>query len=238
MNRAFALFLVLMLAPSMAYSSKAYQVSDKYTLLKMVDDSDAVFIGTLAMATGIYCDDPHNDGYKTIMTEVLVRITTKIKGEPNRGDNHVRFWILGGTAYNTDEGEVMMRILSENVEFKQGEQFMLFLSKNSGNGYYDNYPYGRLHVYRKDYGKRAINDSKVRFLYKKNDDSLRSIALPIELATVMAKAFLVDKDATLQLENQIKTLAKSDAQTVTFSSSLATTLKASAQQSIDDAEEE
>ena len=238
MNKAVSMFLVLMLVPSMGHSSKAKKVSDKYTLLKMVEDSDSVFVGTLAMHTGIYCDDPHHEGYKTIMTEVLVRITTKIKGEPNQGNNHVRFWIPGGTAYNTDEGEVMMRILSENVEFKQGEQFMLFLSKNSGNGYYDNYPYERLHVYRKDYGKRAIKNSKIKMLYKKNDESLRSIKLPIDLATVLAKAYLKNKDAARQLENQIKDLAKRDTQRVTLSESFLTQLKTSAQQIINVAEEE
>ncbi len=213
------------------------KVSDKYTLLEIVERCDIVVVGTVSLKTGVYVEHPrNNDGSSYIMSEIVVRVETQIKGEPNFGENHVRFMIEGGTAYVPRHQQVMTLVITNDLDFKVGEKVMLFLSRDSPNGYYDNFPYGRLHVNSEFYGKRLIKDNKITMFYKKSDIKLRGVRLPVEMASLLAQAAVADKDAAVPLENKIKTLARSDDATLT--ETIINDIKTGAKTIIDAAEED
>ncbi len=237
MKKLFTSLVISMMVATTAMSSYDWGVSEDYTLLNMIEESDIAVIGTVAVMTGVYRQDFWFPGHNAITTDVVINVETMIKGEPNLGDTNVIFTIVGGTAYIAGEG-VMEYKVTNDIEFEVGERVMLFLSTRLPENYEGNQPYDGLHLMQAYYGKRLIKDSMIRVWYKKDDDNLTTMKLSLDLAKTLGQAFMVDKDATRLLENQIKAIAKNPPATRTLSSALTNQLKASAQQIIDDAKED
>ena len=126
-------------------------------------------------------------------TDITVAVDQTIKGKPNISKTRVKFMIRGGR-----------RLIDMSVpKFALGEKVLLFMM-NSTDGYYANYPYDRLAFYRGSYGKRAIKDDKVYLVYAMENDKLKSVRMPLDLAVQLSKAAIKDKDAVVELEKDIK----------------------------------
>ena len=205
---------------------------DDFSLLKCIDKSEFIAVGTVALKTYV------SDGGGMVTTDVLVRIDTLIKGTPNFGSKHVKFMIQGGTAFQPAHNEVLTLDVSTEPEFDEGEKVMLFMTTDiTDNNYYKNYRYKRLHVILMKYGKRAIKDDKMEFYYKRSNERLMPVEMPLDLTVELAKAAVANKDAVIPLENQIKALARgATTQKIELSSTLVTQLKASAITIIQNAE--
>ena len=191
----------------------------EYTLLKCVENSDVVAIGTVLTLTGVYRQNMPPNNQPLITTDILIRVETLIKGETNFGDNHIKMMVLGGTAYVPAKDEVRIHKVSPQPEFKVGEKALLFID-NKNDKWFKNYPHNRYRLHRFDYGKRLIKDDKIKIRYPGN-----TIEMPVDLAKDLSKAFLADKDGTLRLEQDIKTAALTSKK---LPADIATRLKGSA----------
>ena len=150
----------------------------------------------------------------------------------------MKFHIYGGRAYVPSRDAVMIIRESGTPKFKVGEKVLVFLTTADDGEYYPaNFPQNRLHIARGQYGKRDVKDSKVKFKYLKDANSLVHVEMPLDLAVELGKASLVNKRGAEALENQIKALARGARQKVELSASLSTDLKTQAKRLIDNAEE-
>ena len=192
----------------------------EYTLLKCVENSDVVAIGTVLTLTGVYRQNMPPNNQPLITTDILIRVETLIKGETNFGDNHIKMMVLGGTAFVPGKDEVRIHKVSPQPEFKVGEKALLFIDNNNDYTWFRNYPHNRYRLHRFEYGKRLIEEDNVIMRYPGN-----SIKMPIDLAKNLAKAFMDDKDGALRLERDIKTAAQSGK---VLPANIATRLNASA----------
>lgn len=191
-----------------------------YTLLKCVEKSDVVAIGTVAMMTGVYRQNMPPHGRPLVTTDILFSIETLIKGETNFGENHIKMMILGGSAYVPGKDAVRFHSVVPQPKFKVGEKVLLFIDNKNNHKWYRNYPHNRYRLHRFDYGKRLVEDDKVIMRYPVN-----SIKMPLDLAKNLAKAFMEDKDGAKRLEQDIKTAALTSK---TLPANIATRLNASA----------
>ncbi len=228
--------LIVVLAMAVAASTSFgdygyYDDLSVYSLLKSIDNSSVVATGTVALLTGAYRQNLTGAGKHAICTDVLIRVDTMIKGTPNFGTNHIKFAVRGGTAYVPAKDEVMTMWVSTQAKFEAGEKVLIMLTNDPNTTFYANYPYGRSRLIYDDYGKRLIKDDKVKFLYEK-DSQVKPMELSIELATNLGKAFLENKEEAIQLEDQIKALAR-DGTSNTLSSTLTNSLNTSAKQILD-----
>ena len=224
--------MAMVFATSTSFGEDVYHDDlSVYELLKSIENSEIVAIGRVVLLTGQYRGNILPNGGGAICTDVLVRVTTMIKGEPNSGSKHIKFIVQGGTAYIPSEDEVSSLWVSTQAEFTVGEQVLVLLTNNPAHDYYANYPYGRHRLIYTKYGKRLIEDDMVTFLYQKNND-VKPMKLPLEMATNLAKAYVKDKDAAILLENDIKTEAETGTSNV-LSTTLATRIKTSAKQITD-----
>ena len=166
-------------------------------------------------------------------TDITVAVDQVIKGTPNAGKDRVKFMIKGGRVVNPNTGRIINLHVGHQAEFAVNEQVLLFMV-NSTDPYYKNYPYDRLHPYRGEYGKRLIKDDKVGISFVLDDDSLKFVRMPLDLAVKLSKAADKDKDAMILLENDIKTAiqAQSDSKFV-LSEALIDRLSREADQIID-----
>ena len=176
-----------------------------FGVLNMVDKCEFVAIGTVELMTAQYYTNVLANRSDFIMTDVLVRIDTLIKGSANTGDDHIKFAVHGGVAYNPNTGSEELHEISSPIKFEVGEKVMLFLRNGNDSIYHSNFPHGRHRVHMWDYGKRLVKNNKVSFKYEKEGEA-KDISLSLDLAKEMAKAYGEDKDATILLENQIKTV--------------------------------
>ncbi|MDE0184594.1 MAG: hypothetical protein OXP71_03940 [Candidatus Poribacteria bacterium] len=194
--------------------------------LDMADKSDFIAVGTVVLMSAKYYENilPHNTDF--VMTDVLVKISDLIKGKPNVGKDHIKFAIHGGSAYVPSLGRVLTQALLQEVKFAVGEKVLLFLANNTNEGesYYANYPHGRHRVHMMTFGKRLVKDGKVSFNYNK-DAVAKPVQMPLELATSLLKSYLKDANATLPLENEIKTLVRESDGKAIVSKKLADELK-------------
>ena len=229
---------VLMLSNIAESSTVRRKISDNYTLLNMIEKSDIVCTGTVVTQTGVVRYNIRPGRSRLISSDITVRVDTMIKGEPNLGENHVIFMIEGGTAYVPELDEVITLEISNNLNFEPGEKALIFLSKHPGGKWYAKYPYDRLHIHTDFYGKRPIKDNKVMMLYKRNSQSLIGMKMPVEMTTVLGKAYVENKEAAIAVENQIKTLARTHEIGADLTDAFVLQIKTSAQQIIDDAREE
>ena len=138
-----------------------------------------------------------------ITTDITVTVTQAIKGTPNAGNKQVKFMYEGGQYTDPITGDPMEVIVTSESEFAVGEEILLFLFKGDGV-YYEYYPHDKLQVLRGDYGKRLIKSDKIITLYAMEDDSLKPVGMPLDLALKIAKAAIKDKDAVVELEKDIK----------------------------------
>ena len=221
-------------------AEEVQQDLDNYSLLKCIDKSEFIAVGTVKLKTYHARDNIVYDGGSMLTTDVLVRIDTLIKGSPNTGTQYVKFMIQGGTTFVPEHNEVLTLDVSTEPSFEVGEKVMLFMTTDiTDNAYYTNYLYNRRHVILMKYGKRTIKDDKMPFLYKRNDDRLMPVEMPLDLTVELAKAAVANKDAVIPLENQIKALARgATTQKIELSSTLVTQLKASAKTIIQNAEDD
>lgn len=202
------LVLMLLLVPPAFSQDQEDDLSD-YSLLKSVENSQIVAIGRVVLLTGKWRSGILPNGGGAICTDVMVRVETMIKGKPNSGKKHIKFIVQGGTAYIPSEDEVSSLWVSTQATFEVGERIMVLLTNNRTQPYYANYPYDRHRLIYTKYGKRPIENNEVKFLYEKNN-GLKTMHLPVELATDLAKAYLKDKSSALSIENQIKSIARTD----------------------------
>lgn len=196
--------------------------AENYTLLKCVEKSDVVAIGTVKTLEGVYRQNVLPTGAAMITTDVLIKVEHLIKGETNFGETHIKMMILGGTAYVPDEDEVMRLEVKPQPKFKVGEKVMLFIRNTSTPTAYRNYAHNQYRLYKFKYGKRLIENDKIKMLYPGN-----TIEIPVDLAKDLSKAFLTDKDGAMLLEQDIKTAALTSKK---LPDNIATRLKASAKQ--------
>ncbi len=104
---------------------------DKFSLLKCIDKSELVVVGTVQLLSNHERNNIVHDGGGMVTTDVTVRIDTLIKGEPNLEKNHVKFMIQGGTFFVPERNEVMTLDVSTEREFEVGEKVMLFIDNNN-----------------------------------------------------------------------------------------------------------
>lgn len=174
----------------------------EYTLLKFVENSHIVVVGTVSSI-----NEMARGGFST---DVTVRIETLIKGNPNLGKNHVIFMIRGGIGYSEAHGEMMRMHVSSEPKFEVSERVMLFLAKEDDlkTGSHKDYAHDRLHVLYHAEGKKVITTDGVKFGYVNDEKELESVFLPINLATNLAKAFTKDNSGAQKLEDEIKELVE------------------------------
>ena len=227
MKYLFVALLALLIATTATAIYNDYEVSDDFTLLNMIEESDITAIGTVALVTGVYRPNYWEQG-GMIANDIVIRVETMIKGTPNLDSNHIIFSELGGTAYIPGKGVVTISTSAE-TPFKVGEKIMVFLARKRSN----RLPHHGLQLMQLSYGKRLVEDSKVDLWYKQNDETLTTVKLPLELAKQLGKAFLRDKAATRLLENRIKAAAKTPTASGELAASLRSTLKDSARQIIE-----
>lgn len=193
-------------------------------LLDMTDKSDFIAVGTVELMTSKFRENVISVGSDFIMTDVLVKIEQLIKGQPNVGKHRIKFAIHGGTAYVAKEDSVKTHTTKPNVTFEIGEKVLLFLRNTNDETYYQNFPHGRHRVHMWEFGKRLVKNDKVTFKYEKK---AKTTIIPLGLATVLVRSYLKDKDSTIALEDEIKTVVRnsSDDRVVQLSSDLITRLK-------------
>lgn len=140
-------------------------------------------------------------------TDFTIAVEETIKGKPNISKTRVKFMIQGGVGTDPLTGEEIGVEDSDEPKFAVGEKVLLFMA-NTDKPYYANYPYGKLRLYRGNYGKRVIKDNKVSFIYGMENDKLKPVRMPLDLAVQLSKAALQDKDSMVELESDIKDAIK------------------------------
>ena len=211
--------------------------NEGFTLLKLVQRSTVVVVGTAANLEYAYRENIPGG----FTTDVVILVEKLIKGDANLGENRVIFMIEGGQGISRYDGEMVKPTVSSEPKFEVGEKVMLFLWDHSESGYYDNYPYDRLHLFRGRYGKRTIVDNKLMLRYpaaSENNHDLKLTELPLDLAVKLAMASLKDKESAQALEGQKKTLVWDNTDTkVILSESLVEKLINESQKILDKKEE-
>lgn len=169
-----------------------------FTLSKSVEHSALIVVGRVIEMEYVYRENV--PGRYT--TDITVAVEETIKGMPNISKTRVKFIIKGGRGISPTTGKEIEVYNTSEPEFAVGEHILLFLFEGTGS-YYENYPYDGLAPYRRDFGKRIIRDDKVGICFV-IDDELKYIPMPVDLAVLLIKAADKDKDAMIELENDIK----------------------------------
>lgn len=183
---------------------------NEQSLLELTKHAHIIFTGTVQHKDYVYRYGiwPGRAG-GTPTTDIIVSVTTMIKGEPNFGENHVKFAIEGGKFFSARKGKVIRMIVSTEPKFEVGEKVLLFLSKpkppHSANV---NFPHDGLHVHGTRWGKKKIVDNAIQTPYLKAEDQSIQVKMPLDLALNLSKAYLKDAASAIALENEIKTLAR------------------------------
>ena len=161
---------------------------EQRSLLKLTEHAHLILTGTVRHTNYIYRQGVRPDGGAAATTDIIVRVATMIKGEPNFGENHVKFMIEGGEFYSARKGKMMRSRSTNQPEFEVGEQVLLFLTiPESANSYHVNYAHGGLHVHRFVRGKKPIVDDSIQVTYVKAENEGITVQLPIDLAVNLTK---------------------------------------------------
>ena len=92
----------------------------------MVKHSDRVFIGEVIEMEYVFREDlPPQD-----TTDITIKVEKMIKGEPNAGEDRVKFMIGGGEGIHPITGEKRICLVVGAPEFEIGEWVLIFLKKN------------------------------------------------------------------------------------------------------------
>ena len=187
---------VLCLSDALGWDSEYRQ---GFALSKSVELSDLIVVGRVVRKQYVFRANIES----LATTDITVAVDQVIKGTPNAGKDHVKFMIEGGRVINPNTGKIINLHVGHQAEFALNEQVLLFMVNSTGP-YYKNYPYDRFHPYRGEYGKRIIKDDKLALLYAMDNDKLKPVRMPVDLAVQLCKAADKDKDAMVELENDIK----------------------------------
>ena len=241
MKRVVALImLTLVCASAMAATYKRDTAAlRRYALSSMVERRTLVVVGTVEHMDYVYREDVLPGGKDSATTDIIVRVDTLIKGEPNLGENHVIFMIQGGV-YFSERADAMLRLhVGNQPDFEVGEKVMLFLAvPSSPDSFVANYPHGGLHVISAEFGKKQIVDEIAQFRYIRGENDAILADFPLNLAVNLAKALVKDKDAAIPLEDEIKALALGNtAEKLVLTETLVTRLIADSKHIIDRDEE-
>ena len=187
---------VLCLSDALSWDSEYRQ---GFALSKSVELSDLIVVGRVVRKQYVFRANIES----LATTDITVAVDQVIKGTPNAGKDRVKFMLEGGQVINPNTGEGINLHVGHQAEFALNEQVLLFMV-NSTDSYYKNYPYDRFHLYRGEYGKKIIKDDKLGLLYAMDNDKLKPVRMPVDLAVQLCKAADKDKDAMVELENDIK----------------------------------
>ena len=187
---------VLCLSDALGWDSEYRQ---GFALSKSVERSSLIVVGRVIGKEFVFRENIE----VLATTDVIIAADEVIKGTPNAGKDRVKFMLEGGRVVNPNTGEGINLHVGHQAEFVLNEQVLLFMV-NSTDPYYKNYPYDRFHPYRGEYGKRIIKDDKLVLLYAMDNDKLKPVRMPVDLAVQLCKAADKDKDAMVELENDIK----------------------------------
>ena len=148
---------------------------------------------------------------KGISTDVSLKIHDHIKGQPNTSKNPLTFTIPGGL---TPDGRVVDE--KGTPAFETGEQAIVFIRTNPNFG---QYPHDGLTIAK--YGKITVQNDRVSISYtftpfkivtpgigSVEKQNTRWLSLPVNFAVKFAKATLIDAEAVLPIDEQLRTLAK------------------------------
>ena len=198
-----------------------------FNISNVTETNELIFVGTVTHTQFVYRADAH----PTLTTDITVAVEDMIKGAPNNGENSVKFMARGGTGFHPPTGKVRRCIVIGAPKFKVGDRALFFLNKITRAN--TNIPYGGYLVFRYAYGKRDIKDDHVTLLYTLDDDSRKTVKMPVDLAALIGKAVTKDKDATLLLESDIKSAIRSQTGLTTLTQTLVDSLTIEAQNIID-----
>lgn len=207
---AFTLFLMLLFSPCLS-NALMTEFAPGYQIATLVQNSDLVVIGRVTNTQFVYRDNIAPN----FTTDITLAVETLIKGEPNAGENTVKFMIRGGRGVNPNTGRELIVEAQHSPKFKMNERVLVFL-KISTRPELD-YPYGRYYIYRGIIGKRTIADDKLSMPYTVVVNILnretgateairvkKFIDLPVELVVDLGKASVKDFEAIRPLEDDIK----------------------------------
>ena len=198
-----------------------------FNISNVTDDSELVFVGTVTHTEFVYRAETR---YK-LTTDITVAVEDMIRGEPNNGENSVKFMARGGAGFDELTNRRRKLIVVGAPKFEVGDRGLFFLNKiTRANA---NIPHGGYLTFRYSYGKREIEDNHVQLLYTLDDDSRRNVKMPVDLAALIGKAAVKDKDATLLLESDIKSAIRGQTGLATLTATLVDTLKIEAQDIVD-----
>lgn len=205
MKRGFAsLAVAITLCSSSLAHGTTIAVPDEKTikyhaLLRMVEDSHIVATGKI-----VHKNELTGRGH---VTDFIFRIDTLIKGKPNLYDDYIKFSLEGGLAFH--KGELLRMEIAGYPDYYSGDELMLFLGNKSGSvppDYQKNLAHDELYIVKMWHGKKDIESGTVRFGYLNPEKRMYRIKFPLELAVNLAQAYVRNKEAALELEDEIKTL--------------------------------
>ena len=209
--KLFRRLVLIIFLVSLPYFTEAYLITprDGFRISNMVEMSSLVFTGEVVDLEFVFRKNIPPE----FTTDITVKVEEMIKGDPNAGENLVKFMIQGGEGIHPETGE-HLRCEAEHVpKFKIGEKVLLFLTKSRPER---RIPHGGFILLLEFLGKREIKDAGVSIPYKLRMKRmskegkmiempiLRPIDLPENLVVQIAKASLKDVKATEVLEERIK----------------------------------
>ena len=221
----------------LSLSACAFNIEYKkgFAMSKMVERCEIVVRGRVTNIEGVWRDNIDVN----ITTDVTITVSEIIKGTPNAGKDTVKFMIEGGTCTDPSTGEERILYASGVPTFELNEEVLLFLFNGESDSFYDNYPYGKMYPYRETYGvSKIVNDEVVMayLLSETNDSDMKLVKFPVNLAVNLCKTAVIDKDAAIRLEKNIKTeMRAQDGKLIVLPDSLINRLKLQTKQIIDDA---
>lgn len=176
------------------------------SISSMVNRSLLVFIGEVVDMEFAFRENLPGQ----FTTDITVKVEEMIKGEPNAGENLVKFMIPGGEGINPKTGKLGRGMVVGVPEFKKGEKIFIFLRRHKYLA--DIIPYGGLIL--GTWGKREMTDGLVSMPYTVNDPdtqegrSVREILLPLDLTVQLARATLKDAKTVAQMDERIRAFAE------------------------------
>ena len=228
-NLPAVLLSIVLCLPAISDASGTRYKKD-FNIANVVESSKLVVVGRVTATDFVY-----RQGFGAT-TDITLEIEDMIKGDPNDGEDHVKFIIRTGTGVDPRTGRIKSKRIAHTPEFAVNERIMLMLIKNQNPRV--TLPYGNYFLFRGRYGKRLIKDNKVTLVYTLDGES-KVFNLPIDLVTQIGKAANKDKAAAVPIEDNLKVYLRSatDADVV-LPQTLIDSLKNQAQQIIDKKEQD
>ena len=221
------IFVLFILFVSQSFASTIMPYKPGHSIANVMADSEVVFVGRVTNTEFVY----RANNKPQFTTDITVAVEQVVKGTPNNGENSVKFMIEGGRGVNPETGQVERCVSVGVPKFTVGDRSLFFLCKNKLQT--RTIPHNGLYLFRISYGKRPIKNNRVVILYTLDDKSLKPVKMPLDLAVLIGKAAVKDKDATLLLESDIKSAIRTQTGFALLSQTLVNSLKIEAQTIID-----